>query len=663
MHKTSLFLTLLLSATAFANTDTLQTKSKITDVTVFFSGAQITRNAHLQTTKGKHLLILNQLPSEINPQSIQVAGIENCVILSVKHQLEYPNQNKKEVEETEIQKQIDAQELKIKEIKNKQNVFELEEKILLDNSSLKKKDDGTAIADIKLAADFYRVRLNEIKQGKLNLSTELESANKKIQEFYTKLNELTSKKHRTYSKILITLECEKDINAIIQISYYISSAGWTPYYDFRVEEITLPLVIVYNANVYQSSGESWNNIKMKLSTQNPSLTGTKPELNAWYLERKNFNDNMPSNHEPGALKGKVYDFKTNEGLPFANVSVYKGDELVASGATDVDGLYTIKPIKPGKYSVKTSYVGYQSTKINNTQISPAQITFLDIKMNSQDVRLDEVLILDYKTPLVYPSSEGRSINQNAIKGAHAEDTQYYIDGIKIRSDVNGGTDKDESRSGIEISNFISNSIKTSVTNLEYVIEIPYTIPSDGEDYSIKIKEASVPVNYVYHAVPKLETDVFLTAEITNWASLNFLQGKSNIYYQGTYTGESILNPNQATDTLTVSLGRDRNIIVKREGKKEVNDKIFLGNNIKEVVGWNIIIKNNKNTKIRIMVEDQFPITEKKSIEIFHLEYSNAKLDDKTGKLTWDLSMEPNEKKEIGYKYFVKYPRNMNLMME
>jgi hypothetical protein len=135
------------------------------------------------------------------------------------------------------------------------DVFDLEEKLFLDNSKLGKKDDGSTIAEIKEAADFYRVRLNDIRQSRLNLSTDLELDNKDLQELYVQLNEVIAKKSKVYSQILITLDCEKDIASDLNVSYYIPSVGWSPSYDFRVDDITKPLVIVYNASVYQSSGE------------------------------------------------------------------------------------------------------------------------------------------------------------------------------------------------------------------------------------------------------------------------------------------------------------------------------------------------------------------------------------------------------------------------
>ncbi|MEI8203259.1 MAG: mucoidy inhibitor MuiA family protein, partial [Bacteroidota bacterium] len=348
----------------------------------------------------------------------------------------------------------------------------------------------------------------------------------------------------------------------------------------------------------------------------------------------------------------------------------------------------------GNYNVKVSYIGYQPTQINNVEFTAERITFLDINLRPTALSLESVEIRDYKSSLIAKDKSvsgetitseeisklpGRSAEAVAItmggvfnqdaqmnnwRGTRSDAYYNYIDGVKLR-EVNSlnYTVPTVSTLEVETSNYISNTLKSNVTNLEYTIEIPYSIPSDGEDYSIKIKEVSLTVDYVYHAVPKLENDVFLTAEIVGWTELNLLSGKSSIYYQGTFTGESYIDANQAGDTLNVSLGRDRNIIVKREGSKEMNDKQILGKNIKETLGWNITVKNNKSAKIKIIVDDQFPVSEKKSIEVERLDYSNAKLEDKTGKLSWELQIEPNDKKVVSFKYSVKYPKYVNLMIE
>lgn len=678
MKNLIIIFTLLISKNAIS-IDTLNVKSKITDVTVFFSGAQITRSTDLKTSAGKHIIKIDNLPQELNPQSIQVARINNCKILSVKHLLNYQSENKKTNEESALQNKIDAEEFKIKEVKNKLSVFDIEEKLLMDNSILKKKDDGTSINEIKLAADFYRVRINEIRLGKLNLFVELESLKKKMQEFYLQLNVLTASKRKTFSQVFVVIDCEKELSEKLKLTYYTSSAGWEPLYDFRVEDISQPLVIVYNANVYQSSGEDWNAVNIKLSNNNPTLSGNKPELATWYLGRKVSYQNEPTKKGQSTLKGRVLDAKTNEALPFANIAVYSGNQIITNVSTDIDGQYTIKPIQSGVYSVKVLYVGYNSTQINNIRLEPNKITFQDFKLYG-GIALQEVEIVGYDAPLIDPDTKSgsavtreeyqnmasRNINSVAattagiyqsdfgsstlnIRGARTESGVSYIDNQKVI--------------GGELKNDITNTLKTTVANLEYVIEIPFTIPSDGEDYSIKIKDVSLPVNYVFHSVPKLDKDAFLTAEISNWTNLNLLSGKSSIYYQGTFTGESFIDVNNANDTINISLGRDKNTIVIREGNKEMIDKRIVGNTVKETIGWDITVRNNKSSKIKIVIQDQYPISEKKSIEVELLEFSNAKANPKTGKLTWDLQIEPNDKKVISYKYSVKYPKDINVTTE
>ena len=98
------------------------------------------------------------------------------------------------------------------------------------------------------------------------------------------------------------------------------------------------------------------------------------------------------------------------------------------------------------------------------------------------------------------------------------------------------------------------------------------------------------VDYEYVVVPKLDPDAFLTAHLNNWEKLDLLSGKASIYFKGTFTGESYIDANQSEDTLTLSLGRDKNIVVSREENKKVDEKQFYGNNAKETIAWDIVVK-------------------------------------------------------------------------
>ncbi len=670
MKHILLILTLFITANLYSSEiDTLVIHSDIKDVTVFFDGAQISREAKINVTQGKYLLVIDKLPAEINPQSIQVDNHQQGKILSVKHQLTYPSTTNTITKQYEAK--IKQQEIKYNEIANEINVYKIEENILLNNSMLSKKNKGTTIAEIKEASDFYRAKLNEIKQNRLHLSLQLDSIKQKIRDLYKEQNKAMSEENKTYSKISFALDCKVSINSVFTISYYVSSAAWTPIYDFRVTDINRPLNVVYNANIYQSTGEDWNNVNLTLSTNRPSLNNTKPELATWFINKRNsYKKNVYKKknvvHGQSALKGKTVDKETGEAIPFANIAVYKDGEMIAGSTTDFDGRYIIKPIKPGYYNVTASSVGYKALEINGVRVNLGAITFQDIEMQPSDIALSEVEVVEYKVPLIQkdktfagetvdeaeialmPSrrANSKAATVGGIMGTRSNESYSYIDGVQV---VGTRTESYES--------------STNITSLEYKIDIPYSIPSDGNDYSVKIKEVSKAVNYVYYAIPKLDPEVFLIAELSDWAQLNLLSGTSSIYYKGTFTGASEIDANSTQDTLELSLNRDKNIVVSRTLLKEKRERQRIGKDIKETISWNIIVKNNKQEKVKLFLEDQFPISENKSVKIEQLEHSNGKVNKKTGQVLWELELEPNEKKELLLKYSVRYPNYMNISVE
>ncbi len=643
MKKALLFLSLLIASNTFSiGVDTLIIKSKIKKVTLFFNGAQITREATISLPKGKHLIVAGRLPAELNPQSIQIESNQQGKILSVKHSLIYSDGKNKTI--TACKNKIKQQTIKVKELKNKIDVYTIEEKILLDNSNFNNKTAGTTISEIKEASAFYRIKLNEIRQKKLDLTIQTDSIKEVIRNLYVALNKKVSEENKTFSKISFIVDCKAPVKEDFKISYFVASAGWAPLYDFRVTGIDKPLNIVYNAAIFQSTGEDWKNVKLTLSSNNPSLSNIKPELKPWFINREPvYEDNYAATGQ-AALSGIITDAKTGEPIPFANITISQHGAMIAGTTSDFDGKYTIKPVKPGNYDIKVAFLGYVSTEVQNVAVAANTVVFKNFPLQPSYETLDEVIIIDHSTPSANKTSTMR-------KRSSRRSSASKVNGVR------------SSRSNSKVYYFNGYKTETTPTSIEYNIDTPYTIPSDGNDYTVQIKEMKLGVNFVYYAVPKLEKDVFLIAEIYNWSKLNLLSGKSSTYYKGTYTGETDINVDKIKDTLRLSLNRDRNIIVERTLLKEKNEKQFIGKNIKETINRSITVKNNKNKPIKIIVEDQFPISENKSVVIERLESSNGRVDDKTGKVVWNLVLKPGEKKELTLKYSVKYPNWMHLNTE
>ena len=204
---------------------------------------------------------------------------------------------------------------------------------------------------------------------------------------------------------------------------------------------------------------------------------------------------------------------------------------------------------------------------------------------------------------------------------------------------------------------------TKTTSVEFEIEEPYTIKKDGKKYMVSIKELDIPAYYEYYAAPKLDESAFLTAMITNWEDYDLLSGKTNLYFEGTFLGSSVIQVESLKDTMHLSLGRDPNIVVERTLQKDYSKTTFLRNKKVEDKSYKIKIRNKKNSLINLVLEDHFPISTTSEIEIKYGVYTGADLNRETGILKWRFQMASKATEEVTFDYSVKYPSTETVLLE
>ncbi len=207
---------------------------------------------------------------------------------------------------------------------------------------------------------------------------------------------------------------------------------------------------------------------------------------------------------------------------------------------------------------------------------------------------------------------------------------------------------------LEVKDFLT--LKESQLNTNFEIDLPYDIPSDGQAYSVTIKDEMIPATYQHVAVPKLDEDAFLIAKLNNWDSLSLLPGVASIIMDNVYLGKSYLNPNTTEDTLSISMGRDKRIAINRKLVKEYN-KVKRNDSKIEFYTYEITVKNNKKQSIDMNLSDQFPISQTKEIEVTLTDSGDAEVDNETGFLKWKVKLKPGESKKYRFSYNIKYPKD------
>ncbi|MBN2732248.1 MAG: mucoidy inhibitor MuiA family protein [Balneolaceae bacterium] len=202
---------------------------------------------------------------------------------------------------------------------------------------------------------------------------------------------------------------------------------------------------------------------------------------------------------------------------------------------------------------------------------------------------------------------------------------------------------------------IQAQLQQGQTAFSYKIKTPYTIKSGEAEKTVAVESYSLPASYKYFSIPKKEASAFLTANVSDWKSLNLLPGPINLFLDNSYVGKTSLNRNTVKDTLAFSLGKDKGLVIEREQIESFREKNFFGNKVTETKGWEITVRNTKPATVTIDIQDQVPVSSNEDIDVDLQERSAADYNKSTGILTWSIELGPSESRTLRFVYEITYP--------
>jgi hypothetical protein len=600
--------------------------TEVSEVTVFLDGAQITRKKNISLTKGEFVLKFTDLSPFIEPKSLQVKAEGEIRVLSVNHQQDYLGELEKSAELKELESEMESIDREIEKENTYLSIIAEEIAFLRENRDIGGKDAAVSVSSLQQASEFYGSKLTDLKMKEIERRQNLKKLNKERSDLNRQINSLSSKNEFPAGEILVKLEAEKQGNFDFELSYLVANAGWFPSYDVRAANITEPVQLIYKANVKQDTKVDWKDVRLTFSTSQPSVSGVAPELITYYLD---YNTRPPDyQRKINSVSGVVMGMN-REALPGASVVV---EGTTIGTVADAEGRYSIT-IPDRSVQLSYSYIGYQ------TKTLPVSGSSMNVILQEDVVALEEVVVVAHGSRR---KSEVSEALQGRVAGVAMDDE------IKIRG-VSGLT--------LDVSQV------ERQTSVSFEIERPYTVKSDNKNYMVDMKVYQVPAYYQYYSVPRVEEEAYLIAGLTDWEQYNLLAGEANVFFEDSYVGKTLLNVGQASDTLEISLGRDKQVSVKREKVKDFTTRQFIGNKKEETRGWNITVRNNKNQEIDMIVLDQVPVSTREEIEVELKNHSGAKFDSETGKLKWSFDLKPGKTEEMELRYSVKYPKNRNLIIE
>jgi len=294
---------------------------------------------------------------------------------------------------------------------------------------------------------------------------------------------------------------------------------------------------------------------------------------------------------------------------------------------------------------------------SNPNLSASAPTLTPWYLNSRSVVSD-----DYKNEgyIVPQKQEYQKYYQNV--GVPQQNQQ--IDGLSLGgaaqwNTVNtGNIQNNPQRAAVQIT-----TIEVPQLATDFPINKSYSIPSDSKPYLVEISEHQLNATFSHKAVPKLDKDAFLLANIVGWEKLNLISGPTNVYYANSYVGQSYINTRNVEDTLRLSFGRDKKVLITRKLLEEFSDKKVIGGNKKDTYTFEITVKNNQSIPLKMRLYDQIPVSQQSEITVTVNEISDANYNEENGILDWNVSLAPGDAKKYKISFTLKYPKNKKIQVK
>ena len=598
MKKIISLISLLVCLNSFSADEKITAIAQLKSATVFKSGAELTHTTNANLKQGMSELLIENIANQIDINSIQIKTANAVTLMGVEFSNNY-------LASTEKSPRIKMLEDSIQKLQSERDkLYTATEtnnelfQVLKSNRDLKGTQTGMSVTELAKLMDYYKTKMQELQEIKTSLSDRMRKIDEQKAKLQNQVNEENSKNTSQAGRLILQLSVAITGKYDFTISYIANNAYWTPYYDVRVDDIKSPLQLITKAKITQTTGIDWKQVKLSLSTSLPSQWGNAPILSAWYLAYINPMVYMRGNT---AVMNSIQPMMKSQSL----------EEDLAKKTYDLK-------IR-GKSSINNSneplYI------VNGAEMSKEEFS----NIASSDIKSVNVL-KDANATSIY----GAKGNNGVIVVTLKEGMDDYV------------------------------TITDNTLNLAFDIDLPYDVPTNGKAQTATIATNEIAATYKHYAVPKLDNDVYLLAEIPDWEKLNLMPAEANIIFEGTYVGKSFIDPNNTTDTLNFTLGRDKRVVVKRNKLTDFSSVKFWGSNKLQQFTYEITIKNTKKEAIDLLLKDQYPLTTNKEIEVELISNGGAEVNTDLGVLNWQLKLAAGETKKIRFSYSAKYPKDKQI---
>lgn len=253
--------------------------------TVYLKGAELTHAATATLKGGSYEILIDGVSPVIEVSSLKVKA--NGVLISA---VEFSNDFMTPRDESARMKKLkDSLEIYSQQLKDAENDLDVQTHLLkmitdATANNMSGKDKVVAVADINANMELYLAKASPLQK-------KIDSDNKIIEKLRAAIEhvELQIKQDEVKNKqktglLRLSISVPEKTTTKFTITYFTNNASWAPCYDINIPSMEKNISLQAKAQVRQTTGLDWDNVKLTLSNATPNRYGVAPILSTWFLD-------------------------------------------------------------------------------------------------------------------------------------------------------------------------------------------------------------------------------------------------------------------------------------------------------------------------------------------------------------------------------------------
>ncbi len=298
-----LFLPALAVLFDFGRLEETKADHDISSVTVYLADAEIQRKGKAEVPAGKSDILFEGLSSEIIEAGLKIGLNEGYEVYAVAIE-KTDNFHKTSPDFKDADEKLNALESQLAALDMELDLLEDEREYYYKNME-RSGNNPVSFEELDKGAEYFRGKLKDLSNRVADTQKRRTGITEKIADFNPEWQKVFDKAVKRNARIRITVVAEKAGMVEVDLRYIVSQAGWKPHYAIRAGEKTEPIVLDYKARIFNNTGNDWDNKPMTLAVVSPDDDPSKPNMNAWILDKSGYSKN--EYRTSSVNKGRVKD--------------------------------------------------------------------------------------------------------------------------------------------------------------------------------------------------------------------------------------------------------------------------------------------------------------------------------------------------------------------